>query len=93
MKLANIDVTKLDKAHFFKGAKGTYADLVLIPNKDGTDRFGNDGMVKQGVSKQAREAGQSGPIVGNYKELRKVADAKPKAAPSPVCAPDDDVPF
>lgn len=93
MKIAKIDVTKLDKAHFFKGAKGIYADLVLIPNRDGTDQYGNDGMVKQGVSKEAREAGQSGPIVGNYKELRKVSDAKPKAVPSPVYVPDDDVPF
>lgn len=94
MKIAKIDVTKLDKAHFFKGAKGIYADLVLIPNRDGTDQYGNDGMVKQGVSKEAREAGKSGPIVGNYKELRRVADAKPKAAPSPVYVPDDDsVPF
>lgn len=93
MKIAKIDVTKLDKAHFFKGAKGIYADLVLIPNRDGTDQYGNDGMVKQGVSKEAREAGQNGPIVGNYKELRKVSDAKPKASSSPVYVPDDDVPF
>lgn len=27
-----IDVTKLDKSRFFKGAKGTYADLSVAQN-------------------------------------------------------------
>lgn len=93
MKLAKIDVTKINKAHLFKGAKGTYLDLVLIPNRDGTDQYGNDGMVKQGISKEARQAGQSGPIVGNYKDMRSVADARPKAPAPPADVSDDDVPF
>jgi len=67
MQRLNIDVTKLDKSFFFKGGKGTYADLTLMDNRDGTDQYGNDGFVVQDVGKERREAGEKGPIVGNWK--------------------------
>lgn len=99
MIIAKIDVTKLDKGHFFKGQKGIYADLILIPNKDGVDQYGNDGFVSQGVSKEAREKGTKGAIVGNYKKINRGGDtatpqkAKPETKPDPSLDPDDDVPF
>lgn len=99
MIIAKIDVTKLDKGHFFKGQKGIYADLVLIPNKDGVDQYGNDGFVSQGVSKEAREKGTKGAIVGNYKKINRGGDTaapkkvKAEAKPDPSLDPDDDVPF
>jgi hypothetical protein len=97
MRIAKIDVTKLDEAHFFKGAKGIYADLVLIPNKNGVDQYGNDGMVKQGVSKEAREKGVTGVIVGNYKKINRGSDPKLQPKPAAKVQPDfdqqDDVPF
>jgi hypothetical protein len=97
MIIAKIDVTKLDKAHFFKGQKGIYADLVLIPNKDGTDQYGNDGFVSQGVSKEARDKGTKGAIVGNYRKINKGGKdpgAPPKVAkPEPAFDAEDDVPF
>lgn len=100
MIIVKIDVTKLDKGHFFKGQKGIYADLVLIPNKDGTDQYGNDGFVSQGVSKEAREKGAKGAIVGNYRKINRGGDtaapkaqAKPKDEPEIDFGPDDDVPF
>lgn len=99
MIIAKIDVTKLDKGHFFKGQKGIYADLVLIPNKDGVDQYGNDGFVSQGVSKEAREKGTKGAIVGNYRKINRGGDtaapqkAKPETKPDPSFDPDDDVPF
>jgi hypothetical protein len=99
MIIAKIDVTKLDKAHFFKGTKGIYADLVLIPNKQGVDQYGNDGFVSQGVSKEAREKGTKGAIVGNYKKINRGSDnaAAPKAQAKSKVQPDfdqqDDVPF
>lgn len=95
MIIAKIDVTKLDKARFVKGKKGIYADLVLMPNRDGVDQYGNDGFVSQGVSKEAREKGTKGAIVGNYRKINKTPDKgpapKPKAEPDPSF--DDDVPF
>lgn len=97
MIIAKIDVTKLDKGHFFKGQKGIYADLVLIPNKDGVDQYGNDGFVSQGVGKEAREKGEKGAIVGNYRKINKTPDKGPAPKPAPKAEPDpsfdDDVPF
>lgn len=96
MIIAKIDVTKLDKSHFFKGQKGIYADLVLIPNKEGVDQYGNDGFVSQGVSKEAREKGTKGAIVGNYKQVNRggtKAEPKPSAKVQPDFDNQDDVPF
>ena len=96
MIIAKIDVTKLDKGHFFKGTKGIYADLVLIPNKDGVDQYGNDGFVSQGVSKEAREKGEKGKIVGNYKKVNRGGDAKAEPKLTAKVQPDfddDQVPF
>lgn len=101
-KLVKIDVTKIDKARLFKGAKGTYLDLVLVDNKDGTDQYGNDGFVTQSATKEEREQGIKMPILGNWRELGQKPQAKP--APKPATKPkatepddenpvDDDVPF
>ena len=88
----NIDVTKLSKQRLHKGAKGTYANLTVLL-KDAPDQYGNDGMVVEDVSKEERESGTKGAIVGNAR----IAGQKPKAqsAPSPISAVDDDsdIPF
>ena len=52
MITVKIDVTKIDKALLFKGAKGTYLDVVLFETPE--DKFGNDYRVVQGVTKEAR---------------------------------------
>lgn len=97
MIIAKIDVTKLDKTRFVKGKKGIYADLVLMPNRDGVDQYGNDGMIVQGVGKEAREKGEKGAIVGNYRKINKTPDKGPAPKPKPKAEPDpsfdDDVPF
>ena len=89
-----IDCQKIQKEHLYKGTKGTYLDCDLLPNKAGTDQYGNDYMVVQQVSKEQRQAGVKGAIIGNAK-VWKVAGAKaqaPQAAPTtPV--DDSDVPF
>jgi hypothetical protein len=71
-----IDVTKINKDHLFRGEKGTYLDLVMRENKDGPGKYGDDGFVAQSVSKEAREAGEKGPIIGNWKYI---GAAAPKA--------------
>jgi len=97
MIIAKIDVTKLDKTQFFKGAKGIYADLVLIPNKAGIDQFGNDGFVTQDIGQERREAGERGPIIGNWKELgdRRKADEPRQNQQKPLnpVGDEDDIPF
>jgi len=59
-----IDVTKIDKTKLFKGKKGTYLDAILIEKKS---EYGDDYMIVQGVSKEEREAGIKGAILGNAK--------------------------
>jgi len=69
MQRLKIDVTKIDKALLFTGAKGTYMDLTLMDNRDGTDQYGNDGFIVQDVGKEKRETGIKGPIIGNWKYI------------------------
>ena len=65
-----IDVTKIDKSRLFDGKNGAkYLDLILIESKN--DKYGNDFMVKQSVSKSDREAGVNLPILGNAKDMSK----------------------
>ena len=91
-----IDVTKISKEHLFKGEKGTYLDLTLMEN-DQIDEYGNAGFVSQQVSKEAREAGVKGPIIGNYKtiEIKRKPAAQPakqqQSQPNPEI--DQDIPF
>lgn len=62
-----LDVSKIDKTTLFKGAKGTYLDATVFIDTDNKDQHGNNGMVTQDVSKEARDAGEKGPILGNVK--------------------------
>lgn len=91
-----IDVTKIDKRHLYKGQKGTYLSGVLFENKHGPSEYGDEGYIVQDISKEARDAGERGPIIGNwrYLEVRKPAAPKP-AAPkeSPANEAEDDIPF
>lgn len=80
-----IDVTKIDKSHLFDGKNGAkYLDVILIETPD--NRYGNDYMAAQSVSKEAREAGEKGPILGNGKIV-----GKGKSAPKKK--DDDDLDF
>ena len=99
MKVAKIDVTKIKKEHLFSGKNGAkHLDIAIHENRDGTDQYGNDGFITQSVSKEARERGEKGPIIGNWKEL---APRTPKAESDHVKAksngyqhqPEDDCPF
>jgi len=78
-----IDVTKIDKEKLFKGEKGTYLDIAIFVN-DETDQYGNNGMIVQSVSKEEREAGVKGAILGNIKKT---------GSPQTSKAEDSDLPF
>jgi hypothetical protein len=65
-----IDVKKIDKAKLFVGEKGTYLDATIIM-RDEPDQYGNCGMVVQNVTKEEREAGVKGIILGNVKWIQK----------------------
>ena len=80
-----IDVTKIEKERLFKGKKGVYLDAVLFLN-DQPDEYGNDGFIVQSVSKEEREAGTRGNILGNAKDLT-------RNEPLPDVNDDNDLPF
>jgi|SRR5690625_3665240 len=63
-----IDVTKIDKKRLFEGKKGVYLDAVLFLD-DRPDQYENNGMITQSVSKEEREQGVKGEILGNAKIL------------------------
>lgn len=72
-----IDVTKIDKSALFKGAKGTYLDVVAWPNKNGEGQYGDTHYVVQELSRERREAGEKGAIIGNAT----VPEEQPRQAP------------
>lgn len=91
---------KVAKEHCYQGNKGTYLDMVLFDNREGKDQYGNDGFVVQSVSKEARQQGVKGPIIGNWKRVGEDAPKPKAAAPAPTATPsatqpedDDDTPF
>lgn len=90
-----IDVTKIEKARLYKGEKGTYLNCVLIPTEN--SRFDQTHMVVQDVSKEEREAGKKGPIIGNATEVEPRGSRRPDTAAKPASKPaqtdEDDVPF
>lgn len=95
---AKIDVTKIAKEYLFRGKKGTYLDLVIWPNKNGEDEYGNTHMICQGVSKEARARGEKGPIVGNMAVPEDEPPPREQARPTPSPAigqdvEEDDIPF
>jgi hypothetical protein len=69
MKTLKINCSKIDKSALFEGKNGKYLDLVLFENKGGVDQYGNHGFVTQDIGRERREAGERGPIIGNWKEV------------------------
>ena len=90
----SINVNEIDKARLTHHQNGKiYLNLVLFENRDGPDRFGNDGIVKQGQTKEERDAKKQTPILGNWKRLGGgTAAAKPATNSAPESG-EDDVPF
>lgn len=80
MIVGKINMDKVNHEYLFKGQKGHYLDYVMMENKDGTDQYGNDGFVKQDIPKEARDRGERGEILGNWKHLK--FDSEKKAAPA-----------
>lgn len=78
-----IDVTKIDKARLYKGAKGTYLDAVAFIDLEAEDQYGNSGMITQAVSKEEKAAGERGEILGNSKIIWRDEGQAPQARQSP----------
>ena len=80
-----INIDLIEQARLYPGNKGRYLDAVLFLN-DQPDQFGNHGMIVQQVSKEEKEAGVRGPILGNAKMLGVKTAQEPAAPPKPLAA-------
>jgi len=95
----SINVSAIDKSKIIAGKKGNYVNMTCFIN-DEQDQYGNNGMVTQSVSKEEREQGVKGNILGNVKVFY-TTDAQAPVAPShagqPVVGggidPDIEIPF
>ena len=81
------------KEHLFRGEKGTYLDLVIWENKNGPDQYGNTHTICQSISKEAREAGEKGPILGNMRMETQQPTQAVDASRNNEPTDDDQVPF
>ena len=84
-----IDVSKISKDRLYKGKKGTYLSASIFLNDD-VDDYGNNGMIVESVSKEEREAGIKGNILGNVK-LSAPREIQTRAVEDAVVV--DDLPF
>jgi hypothetical protein len=87
-----ISTWKIDKSHLYEGKNGKYLNCVLFENKDGTGEYGDDGFIVQDVTKEAREAGERGPIIGNWRHLQ-TKGGKPSNRNTAPESDDENVPF
>ncbi len=60
-----INVSKIDKALLFKGAKGAYLDATVFIDTENKSEYGDHGIINQDVSKEARDNGEKGNLLGN----------------------------
>ena len=61
----NINVSKIDKTKLIKGEKGMYLNITTFVNLDEKDEYDNNGMITQSITKEEKEAGGKGAILGN----------------------------
>ena len=62
-----INVSQIDKARLFVGQKGAYLDATIFVDLSELDQYGNSGMITQDVSKEEKQQGTKGNILGNGK--------------------------
>jgi hypothetical protein len=68
VKFGKIDLTKIDKSRLFVSEKtgSKYLDIVVF---DTPESEYADYMIVESITKEEREAGKKGTILGNLKEL------------------------
>ena len=59
-----VDVSKIDKARLYKGAKGTYLTMTTFIDTDQKDEYDNNGFI---AHKKEKDEQGNPPILGNVK--------------------------
>ena len=91
----SIDLTKIDKTRIKDvirkdGTTAKFLNLVMMTNET-PDAYGNDGFIAESVTKEEKEQGKKGAILGNCKILGKPAPAPTQNTASANVV--DDLPF
>jgi hypothetical protein len=72
-------------------------DVTLLTNKSGPDQYDQDGFAVVDIGKERREAGERGPIIGNWRDTDRKKPEAAAAAPAndgPELTPEgDEIPF
>lgn len=63
----SINVSEIEKGRIFKGKKGNYLDMTVFVDLDQADQYGNHGMIVQSTTKDEKQNGVKGKILGNCK--------------------------
>ena len=86
---AKINLKAIDKSKLFTSETtgNVYLDFVIIETPNSQY---NDFMIKQDIGKEAREAGEEAPIIGDASHLRSVTKDEPVP---PSSEQSDDLPF
>lgn len=97
----NLNLSMINKAKLYQGKKGKYLSAVLHISQT-VDQYGNNGFVVESISKEERDGGQRGTIIGNAKYIGQKPEASPVAQVTAYTPPaeskpgsysDDDLPF
>jgi len=85
-----IDVTKITKEKLYTGKKGTYLNCVMIetPNSEYSDY-----MIVEESTKEERENGSKGAILGNASTVQLKAETTAEATVEGESGIEDDLPF
>lgn len=81
-----INCSRITKARLFKGERGTYLNCIAIPLKK-PDQFGQTHMIVEDVSKEERDQGIKGAIIGNAKLMPPRDGGGPAPAPGQASTP------
>jgi hypothetical protein len=93
----SIDLTKIDKTRIKDvirkdGTTAKFLNLVMMTNEQ-SDQYGNDGFIAESVTKEEKEQGKKGAILGNCKIVGKPAPAPAPAQNTASANVVDDLPF
>jgi len=76
-----INVDKMDVNRLFAGKNGRYLDATVFIDLSQLDDYGNSGMITQDVSKEEKDQGIKGNILGNCKMFWSDTGQTPQGGP------------
>ena len=88
----SIKTYEIEPEHIIIGKNGKIVSVMLFENKDGRGKYGDDGIAVQGVSKELRDKGVRGKIIGNWRYTGQGATGG-TSKPQQEVEDDSNVPF